>query len=180
MKGEHIMGNSQLGQIRRDLRRAAEHVRALGRAVDDAEHEVARLQEELHAQGFADPLDPQEDWPSPAEPVAVLTVKLLGDGRSRVSREDRNPLGLSRRLTELLLFAASAPPGADGVVSFRLALDAAKTLGVRKAYVFTLVSRLRQALEQQGWNPGLLQTDRCRPCSRIRFLTRKLHVIKGL
>ena len=174
------MGNSRLGRIRRLLRRATKRVGALEHAIDDAEHEVARLQEELHANAPTDLLDPQEDWPSPAEPVGVLTVKLLGDGRSRVSRDDHKPLLLSRRLTELLLFAASAPPGADGVVSFRLALDAAKTLGVRKAYVFTLVSRLRQKLEQRGWNPGLLETVRSRPCSRIRFLTRKLHVIKGL
>jgi hypothetical protein len=117
------------------------------------------------------------DWPSPADPIGELTVRLLPDGRSRVSKDDHKPLELSRRLTEFLLFAVSGPTGGDGIVSFLSVRDAAKTLGIKKSYVATLISRFRTKLEQRGWNPNLFETIRRKPESRLRFKTKKVRVI---
>ena len=103
---------------------------------------------------------------------------LRHDGRGQIIVNHHEPLDLSPRLTELVLFTTSGPLDAEGTISFRPAAEAAKALMVRKATLFQLVARLRKQLARQGINPHLIQTSRSQPDSGLRFLAKKLSVVK--
>jgi hypothetical protein len=116
-----------------------------------------------------------------ALPANLIRVKLRSDGGSRISANGDAgwPIDLSPRLTELLLFAASAPADPQGVLSYRLVRDAAEKLNANKHGVFHLVYRLRNKLHEHGWDRRLLEVVRSTEGSKLRLLTRKVDVIDG-
>jgi hypothetical protein len=167
------MDHEQLERLKRAARLASDVEELLDRVV----FELSGFEVSPSTKGVTAPAAART-WPSPAKPADCVTIMLRRDGRSQINIDHHGPLDLSPRLTELVLFATSGPPGADGIISFRPAAEAAKALAIQKASVFNLVSRLRQKLSQQGWNPHLIETSRSQPDSGLRFLAKKLTVIK--
>jgi hypothetical protein len=173
------MGNPEWERALRALRDVAQAAASLEEQADQALYELASRQGNLPASAGEGGSPSPQPWPSPAEPAEQLTVDLLGNGRSRVHCRGCSPLDLPRALTLLLLQITLAPPGADGIVSLRPAADVAAALGVKKSYVFKLAWRLRERLEECGWNPSLVETRRSKTNSAIRLLARKITVTKA-
>lgn len=154
---------------------AARRLQELADLVDEIENAVASL-------GGADPatdsggLSHAAHWDSPAAPISLLTITPLDRGRSRVTGNGHLPLVLSRRLTELLVLLTSGTHLFDGLVSFLPVTGLAKSLRIRKASVFNLISRLRHELAQCGWNPNLVESRRSKPEAEVRFRAMKITV----
>jgi hypothetical protein len=167
---------AQPSELRNRIASAARLAGDLEERLDGILYELSRYKESPDGQ-LAAALPAPGAWPSP-KPVDTLRIALRRDGRSQVSKDDSEPLGLSRRLTELLLLLGSGPSGADGILSFRPAAEVAMALAIRKASVFNLISRLRRKLAQQGWNPNLVQTSRSQAGSKVRFVAKTVILTK--
>lgn len=112
-----------------------------------------------------------------AKPVQTLVVRRLAPAGGEISIGGDSPFILSKRLTDLLLFAASGPPGEDGIVGFRLVSDAMKALNMKRHTLNNLIHRLRLTLTARDWR--LLETvdgNQSIP-ARFRFRTRALIVV---
>jgi len=110
-----------------------------------------------------------------AKPVETIFLARDED-RALVSIDGNEPLRVAPRLLELLRFACSGPPGSDGVVGPQALEGACQALGLNAHGVANLVCRLRRVLEDNGYNPFLLE----RTATGLRFRTRRLVVAPGV
>lgn len=115
----------------------------------------------------------------PPKPLVSLCVELHRDGGSRVVADGDTPLDLSPRLSELLLFLVVCESDAEGIKPFHRLSDAAKSLRASRSGLSTLVHRLRRELKKHGLDGRLIETDRRKRQSWVRFRTQDAIVIRA-